>query len=108
MLDKPITNKATREKTAYDVRFGSSAMQGWRVEMEDTHTIIEDMREFQGPLAGHAFVAVYDGHGGTFSSTYAEDRMLRFVYQMDYYCCLVMNLSLSLSLRLVYHIRYKG
>ncbi len=79
LLDKPDTSKATKETVTEYLRFGSSAMQGWRVEMEDKHTIVADLKELQGLLAGHSFVAVYDGHGGNFSSTYAEDRMLGLV-----------------------------
>ncbi len=86
MLDKPITNKATKEVVTEYLRFGSSAMQGWRVEMEDTHTIIADMSERQERLAGHAFIALYDGHGGNFTSAYAEDRMIELVGMQIYLC----------------------
>ncbi len=79
LLDKPDTSKDTREVKTEDLWFGSSAMQGWRIEMEDKHTIIADLKDVQWPLAGHSFVAVYDGHGGKFSSSYAEDRMLGLV-----------------------------
>ncbi len=79
LLDKPNTSKVTKETVTEDLRFGSSAMQGWRVEMEDKHTIVADLRELKGHLAGLSFVAVYDGHGGNFSSNYAADRMLGLV-----------------------------
>jgi len=40
-LDKPITEKENYESEAHGLKFGAAAMQGWRVEMEDAHTIIE-------------------------------------------------------------------
>ncbi|CAM9290790.1 unnamed protein product [Chrysoparadoxa australica] len=47
-------------------------MQGWRVEMEDAHTIVTDIPG----LTEHAFVAVYDGHGGSLSAKYAGQHMM--------------------------------
>eukprot|EP00611_Tribonema_gayanum_P018313 TRINITY_DN31407_c0_g1_i1.p1 TRINITY_DN31407_c0_g1~~TRINITY_DN31407_c0_g1_i1.p1 ORF type:complete len:270 (-),score=82.06 TRINITY_DN31407_c0_g1_i1:45-854(-) len=75
-LDKPVTDKDTEEDTSEDgLRFGASAMQGWRVEMEDSHTIITAMPG----LPNHSFVAVYDGHGGSMCATYAGKEMMRFL-----------------------------
>ncbi len=44
-LDKPITEKENYESEAHGLKFGAAAMQGWRVEMEDAHTIIETIGE---------------------------------------------------------------
>mmetsp|Transcript_20698 Transcript_20698/g.30628 ORF Transcript_20698/g.30628 Transcript_20698/m.30628 type:complete len:337 (+) Transcript_20698:139-1149(+) len=76
LLDKPITDKTTETaESEAGIRFAASAMQGWRVEMEDSHTIIENVEG----LKGHSFVAVYDGHGGSMCATYAGKEMMRFI-----------------------------
>ena len=61
-LDKPVVEKETeRSEGSNGLCFGGSAMQGWRQEMEDTHTIVASLG---GSLADYSWVAVYDGHGG--------------------------------------------
>lgn len=76
LLDKPITEKHTQEERGGDgLRYGASAMQGWRVEMEDSHTIITNLEG----LNGHSFVAVYDGHGGSLCAEYAGKNMMKFI-----------------------------
>ncbi|CAM9172950.1 unnamed protein product [Phaeothamnion confervicola] len=52
-------------------------MQGWRVEMEDAHTIVPGI----AGLRDHSFVAVYDGHGGAFSAKFAGEHMLRILQE---------------------------
>ena len=42
-LSAPITEKENYESEAHGLKFGAAAMQGWRVEMEDAHTIIESI-----------------------------------------------------------------
>ena len=38
LLDKPVTEKEdTEEGEAHGLRYGVSSMQGWRVDMEDSH-----------------------------------------------------------------------
>jgi protein phosphatase 1B len=44
-LEKPVTSKHSYASEENGMRFGASAMQGWRVEMEDAHTIIEKIGE---------------------------------------------------------------
>ena len=60
LLDKPITEKETHSDAANGYRYGVSAMQGWRVEMEDAHIAIGSIEG----LEDHGFFAVFDGHGG--------------------------------------------
>ena len=54
---------------------GGGGGQGWRVDMEDTHTIVANV----DGLEGHSFVAVYDGHGGDACAKYAGDHMMRHI-----------------------------
>lgn len=44
-LDKPIVDKNSHCSEAHGLEFGVASMQGWRVEMEDAHTIIETIGE---------------------------------------------------------------
>ena len=59
-LSMPITDKATELSQGNGLCFAASGMQGLRREMEDDHTVVTSLED----LAGHSFVAVYDGHGG--------------------------------------------
>jgi hypothetical protein len=40
---QPITEKESHETEAHGLKFGAAAMQGWRVEMEDAHTVAEHL-----------------------------------------------------------------
>ncbi|XP_037553418.1 protein phosphatase 1G [Nematolebias whitei] len=57
-LSQPNTAKTTSDGGNSNMSFGFSAMQGWRVSMEDAHNCIPDFDE------DTAMFAVYDGHGG--------------------------------------------
>jgi len=60
-LDRPITEKDSEDGAQGSFKFGSSGMQGWRTNMEDTHV---NELNFNGD-AGAALFAVFDGHGGS-------------------------------------------
>lgn len=60
-LEKPDTRKYTSEgsnKPAFN--FATSAMQGWRHSMEDSHICSPQF----DPSNGASLFAVFDGHGG--------------------------------------------
>jgi len=58
-LSSPDTRKHSAEGQGNNVKFGASAMQGWRLNMEDAH-ISEANFDTNASL-----FAVFDGHGGT-------------------------------------------
>ncbi|KAL4433781.1 hypothetical protein ABPG75_000222 [Micractinium tetrahymenae] len=60
-LSSPVRDKETEEGENDSYRFGISAMQGWRTDMEDAHAAVLDL-----PDGGtkSALFAVLDGHGG--------------------------------------------
>lgn len=71
ILSHPKTEKASEEGGNSRVAYGLSCMQGWRVSMEDSHSIILNVNKLNpdatsaDPNAGlNAFFGVYDGHGG--------------------------------------------
>ena len=73
MLDKPVTEKETETGCSETgLVYGVSAMQGWRVEMEDSHTLVGAIPA----LPSLGFFGVYDGHGGAYTSAYAGNHLL--------------------------------
>ncbi|XP_067092390.1 protein phosphatase 1G [Osmerus mordax] len=57
-LSQPNTAKTSSDGGNKKMSYGFSAMQGWRVSMEDAHNCIPELDEET------AMFAVYDGHGG--------------------------------------------
>ncbi|XP_072320986.1 protein phosphatase 1G isoform X2 [Eucyclogobius newberryi] len=57
-LSQPNTCKTSSDGGNSNFSYGFSAMQGWRVSMEDAHNCIPDFDE------DTAMFSVYDGHGG--------------------------------------------
>eukprot|EP00112_Aurelia_sp_Birch-Aquarium-sp1_P021189 Seg5636.1 transcript_id=Seg5636.1/GoldUCD/mRNA.D3Y31 product="Protein phosphatase 1B" protein_id=Seg5636.1/GoldUCD/D3Y31 len=71
-LDKPKREKATEDGEGNGLQFAVSAMQGWRVDMEDSHSMKTDLAP---TLHGCSYFAVFDGHAGDFVSKYAADHL---------------------------------
>lgn len=71
-LDKPVEEKETHSGEGNGLIWGLSAMQGWRVEMEDSHTAEAVIPKHESL----SFFAVYDGHGGSTVSKRAGTEML--------------------------------
>ncbi|XP_056463842.1 protein phosphatase 1G [Gadus chalcogrammus] len=57
-LSQPNTTKTSSDGGNSSMSYGFSAMQGWRVSMEDAHNCIPELD------SETAMFAVYDGHGG--------------------------------------------
>uniref|UniRef100_A0A8D3DIR0 protein-serine/threonine phosphatase n=1 Tax=Scophthalmus maximus TaxID=52904 RepID=A0A8D3DIR0_SCOMX len=57
-LSQPNTTKTSSDGGNSNMSYGYSAMQGWRISMEDAHNCIPEFDEET------AMFAVYDGHGG--------------------------------------------
>lgn len=60
---------------------GSSCMQGWRINMEDSHTHILSLPDDPGT----AFFGVYDGHGGASVAQYAGKHLHKMVVKREEY-----------------------
>lgn len=78
-LDKPITEKETIEGSAHGLHWGCSAMQGWRIEMEDSHICETNVPG----RPGSSFFCVFDGHGGSMVAKEASARLLGKVSKTD-------------------------
>lgn len=62
-LSEPVTDKESACCQNEYMKVGSSNMQGWRINMEDSHCHILSLPDDPGTV----FLAVYDGHGGNIS-----------------------------------------
>mmetsp|Transcript_5143 Transcript_5143/g.15688 ORF Transcript_5143/g.15688 Transcript_5143/m.15688 type:complete len:343 (-) Transcript_5143:162-1190(-) len=78
-LDKPITDKETTEGGAHGLDWGCSAMQGWRIEMEDSHITETDVPG----RPGTSMFCVFDGHGGSLVAKEAAINLLPVVCNTD-------------------------
>uniref|UniRef100_A0A6U5FM03 protein-serine/threonine phosphatase n=1 Tax=Corethron hystrix TaxID=216773 RepID=A0A6U5FM03_9STRA len=81
LLDKPVTEKNTELGESNGLKYGASSMQGWRVEMEDEHILATNLPK----LDGTSFFAVFDGHGGSFTSYYAKGNLVRLLSETESY-----------------------
>jgi len=80
-LDKPVTDKETIKGEGNDLLWGCSAMQGWRVDMEDSHTCISSIPG--SPNIGH--FCVFDGHGGSLVARKACVELLPVIQDLAVY-----------------------
>jgi len=71
LLPKPVTEKSSEVGGTEAVRWSATAMQGWRMDMEDAHIAIADITE---ELAGVGLYCVFDGHGGKAVSSFCKAR----------------------------------
>ncbi|KAL1114939.1 hypothetical protein AAG570_007762 [Ranatra chinensis] len=74
-LSEPVTRKETSYAQSEVYKVGASCMQGWRVNMEDSHTTILSLPE--DPSA--AFFGVFDGHGGANIAQYAGKHLHKYI-----------------------------
>ena len=78
-LDKPKTEKTNDHGQGNDLRYGLAAMQGWRVEMEDSHCSITGLPG----LENWSFFAVFDGHAGGTVSKHSSKELLQSILDAD-------------------------
>ncbi|KAF2864040.1 PP2C-domain-containing protein [Piedraia hortae CBS 480.64] len=82
-LSEPVVEKTSDSGQDDRVIFGVSAMQGWRISMEDAHAAVLDLQPLQPgseqtPAASDvriSFFGVYDGHGGDKVAKYAGNNL---------------------------------
>ena len=70
-LSSPNTTKTAEDGENDILRYGVSAMQGWRMSMEDSHISIPDLDE------NIALFAVFDGHGGAEVAKFCSDNFAK-------------------------------
>ncbi|KAI9023780.1 phosphatase 2C-like domain-containing protein [Phycomyces nitens] len=75
-LSEPITTKSSEQGSDKRLMYGVSCMQGWRMAMEDSHTIIPS---YKG--TNTSFFAVYDGHGGDLAAKYSGEHLHEILFR---------------------------
>uniref|UniRef100_A0A2P2I3V6 Protein phosphatase 1B-like n=2 Tax=Hirondellea gigas TaxID=1518452 RepID=A0A2P2I3V6_9CRUS len=73
LLEKPKTEKQSEAGGGNGLKYGLSSMQGWRIEMEDSHTALTTL---QGELKKWSFFGVFDGHAGARVSAHCSEHLL--------------------------------
>jgi serine/threonine protein phosphatase PrpC len=76
-----VTKKSTEEGSSGKFHYAVSGMKGWRLAMEDCHTVCNaiPIDGYDKPLDDHLLFAVYDGHGGHLTSEYAGENFVRIL-----------------------------
>ncbi|KAK3722637.1 Protein phosphatase 2C 2 [Vermiconidia calcicola] len=90
-LSEPVVDKKSDEGQDDRVAFGVSAMQGWRISMEDAHAAVLDLQALEGdeelkPAAIDvriSFFGVYDGHGGDKVALYTGEHLHKIVAKQE-------------------------
>jgi protein phosphatase 2C family protein 2/3 len=90
-LSEPVVEKISDEGADDCVVYGLSAMQGWRISMEDAHAAVLDLQnEKEGqqhqptsPEKRLAFFGVYDGHGGEKVAHFAGENIHKIIAKQD-------------------------
>lgn len=90
-LSEPVTEKHSDKGQDDRVAFGISAMQGWRISMEDAHAAVLDLQPLEGdeepkPAASDvriSFFGVYDGHGGDKVAIYTGENLHKIIAKQE-------------------------
>ncbi|KAG8904790.1 Protein phosphatase 2C 2 [Tulasnella sp. 403] len=77
-LSEPIREKHSESGGDERHAFAASEMQGWRINMEDAHTMISSLNGGDA-----AFFAVYDGHGGATAAKFAGENVHKRLVSED-------------------------
>jgi len=80
-LDKPKTEKSNDSGEGNGLRYGLGAMQGWRIEMEDSHHA--KIRLDRPGFEEWSFFAVFDGHAGGTVSKFSANELLESILNAD-------------------------
>ncbi|KAL8825875.1 MAG: hypothetical protein Q9191_004144 [Dirinaria sp. TL-2023a] len=90
-LSEPVVEKISTDGQDDRVAFGVSAMQGWRISMEDAHAAVLDLQvddpktEFKAAESDVrlSFFGVYDGHGGDKVALFAGENIHKIIAKQE-------------------------
>ncbi|KAK2003224.1 protein phosphatase 2C [Colletotrichum falcatum] len=79
-LSEPVVEKSSAKGEDERLLYGVSAMQGWRISMEDAHTTVLDLLppgsdEAKKHESKLSFFGVFDGHGGDKVALFAGEHI---------------------------------
>ncbi|CAI5755520.1 unnamed protein product [Candida verbasci] len=81
ILSQPVTEKHSEDGQDKYLAYGLSCMQGWRINMEDSHATILNLNEKQEEVEHVAFFGVYDGHGGEKAAIFTGEHLHQLIKQ---------------------------
>jgi len=90
-LDKPKVEKQNENGKNNDINYASSSMQGWRVDMEDSHTAVMAIPE----LPKWSFFAVFDGHAGFKVAEYSSEHLLEVILKQETFKQLISGVAVE-------------
>ncbi|KAK8045131.1 hypothetical protein PG993_005155 [Apiospora rasikravindrae] len=87
-LSEPIVDKESQKGEDARMLYGVSAMQGWRISMEDAHCSVlnlikSDSEEAKQHSSQLSFFGVFDGHGGDKVAQFAGQHMYDILLKQD-------------------------
>lgn len=89
-LSEPVVEKHSSKGGDERLIYGVSAMQGWRISMEDAHATVLDLQAADGKESEPAdadsrlsFFGVYDGHGGDKVALFAGDNVHQIIAKTE-------------------------
>ncbi|KAL7949549.1 putative serine/threonine phosphatase 2C ptc2 [Trichoderma barbatum] len=86
-LSEPVVEKTSERGEDDRLLYGVSAMQGWRISMEDAHTAELNLTPPNNDTKTHpdrlSFFGVFDGHGGDKVALFAGENIHNIVFKQD-------------------------
>ncbi|KAI9900773.1 hypothetical protein N3K66_005035 [Trichothecium roseum] len=88
-LSEPVVEKTSDKGEDERLIYGISAMQGWRISMEDAHTAVLDLEPNNKTGTGGgapkklSFFGVFDGHGGDKVALFAGENIHNIIMKQD-------------------------
>ncbi|KAF2153032.1 protein phosphatase 2C protein 1 [Myriangium duriaei CBS 260.36] len=90
-LSEPVVEKKSESGQDDRIAYGTSAMQGWRISMEDAHAAVLDLQPLEGdeePKPANSdirisFFGVYDGHGGDKVALYTGEHLHKIIAKQE-------------------------
>ncbi|KAL7939859.1 putative serine/threonine phosphatase 2C ptc2 [Trichoderma chlorosporum] len=86
-LSEPVVEKTSERGEDDRLLYGVSAMQGWRISMEDAHTAELNLTPPDNDTKTHpdrlSFFGVFDGHGGDKVALFAGEHIHNIIFKQD-------------------------
>ncbi|KAI9739432.1 MAG: Protein phosphatase 2C 2 [Claussenomyces sp. TS43310] len=87
-LSEPVVEKISSTGGDERLIYGISAMQGWRISMEDAHAAVLDLQHGTQKKAAKiesrlSFFGVYDGHGGDKVALFAGENIHQIIAKQE-------------------------
>ncbi|KAH0492295.1 hypothetical protein TgHK011_007254 [Trichoderma gracile] len=86
-LSEPVVEKTSEKGEDDRLIYGVSAMQGWRISMEDAHTAELNLPPPDNDTKTHpdrlSFFGVFDGHGGDKVALFAGENIHNIVFKQE-------------------------